>query len=111
MTTQRFVPNPMLAEELKRATFLLDDMQRAAEAIADAARGLAPEEFGDYKDGIEAEAGTDAKGVLGRVNANDWKSGLIEFGAGEGRPVFAPLRKGAEAAGFGTPRGEGSGTE
>jgi hypothetical protein len=94
----KFVPNPLFEQELLRSTLLQDDLQKVAEDIAEKAVAAAPEDDGDYKAGIEAVSGMGEDGVQARVNANDWKSGLIEFGT-EDTPTFAPLRRGAEAAG------------
>lgn len=94
-----FVPNPLLAKELERATFLQDDLARIAENIAQKAKDTAPEDSGDYRDGIEADSGFDSRGVLARVNANDWKSALIEFGTSD-TPPFRVLTRAAESLGY-----------
>lgn len=97
-TRTRFVPNPMLAQEVLRATMLLDDLQAIAENIAEQAVAIAPEDEGDYLRSIEAVSGFDARGVMARVNANDWKAALIEFGTTD-TPVFAPIRRAADRYG------------
>ena len=97
-THSRFVPNPRLGYELLRSTMLIDDVARIAENIADQAKSIAPEDQGDYIASIEAVSGFDSRGVLARVNANDWKAGLIEFGTSD-TPTFAPIRRAAERYG------------
>jgi hypothetical protein len=98
----RYVPNPAQVGELGRSKQLLDELMKRAEEAADKARGLAPVDSGDYRDGIEVDGGVDGSTVVARVNANDWKSGLIEFGTGRPAPTpaYAPLRRGAEQAGL-----------
>ena len=93
--TSRFVRNPMFEAQLKRADFLQDAMLEVAEDIADNAVAIAPVEEGDYRDGIEAVS----EGEGARVNANDWKSGFVEFGT-TNNPAWAPLRRGCESAGL-----------
>jgi hypothetical protein len=77
-------------------------MEETAEEIADEARELAPVDEGDYIAGIEATGGTDSESAMGRVNANDWKSGLVEFGTGSPGPTarYAPLRRAVQQLGL-----------
>jgi hypothetical protein len=95
MATSRFVPNPAFESQLKRADFLQDAMLEVAESIAENAVSVAPVEEGDYREGIEAVS--DGEGAV--VNANDWKSGFVEFGT-TNNPAWAPLRRGCEIAGL-----------
>lgn len=101
----KFVYNKAAEPYLKRSLEMVLAMRTFAEKAAEGARAVAP--VGDsephYVDQIEAVAGGDAKyGALGRVNANKWTSGFIEFGTGPvaPTPAFAPLRRGAESAGL-----------
>lgn len=72
---------------------------KATEAVADRARGFAPVEEGDYRDGIETDMVDGPDGPVGRVNATDWKSHWIEWGS-RNNAVHAPLRRGVRAAGL-----------
>lgn len=94
-----FTPNPFFEGELLRSGMLDDDLMEAAEAIASAARGLAPVDEGDYRDSITAEVGQGDKGVEGNVFSEDYKAGFVEFGTIH-NPAYAPLRRGAEQAGY-----------
>lgn len=65
------------------------DMLRRAESAADAARGSAPVESGEYRDGIRAESATTDRAV-GRVVASAPHSLAVEFGTQNlGRSVDA----------------------
>lgn len=97
--TTKFVPNPAGWAELNRSQQMVDALHEVAEAIVEHAKTLAPHDTGDYRDGIEADAGIDGEVAVGRVNANDWKSGLLEFGT-ENEPAHATLRRAAEAEGL-----------
>ena len=74
-----------------------------AELGAEAAKALAPERTGRYREDITVDVGVSDKGIaMARINANDFKSVWIEFGTGDPGPTeaFAPLRRGCEAAGL-----------
>jgi hypothetical protein len=92
-------PNPMFEKELLRTLILEPDLKQASDDIADAAKAAAPVDEGDYRDGIETETGMGKDGIQGRVNATWWTSHFIEFGTDD-TPTFAPMRRGAEAAGY-----------
>jgi hypothetical protein len=95
----KFIPNPVGIAAVARSAQVAEKLKAVAEAVAENARSVAPELSGDYIDGIAVEAAIDGDSAVGRVNANDWKSALIEFGT-EDTPTFAPLRRGAEGAGL-----------
>jgi len=95
----RFVPSVTGMNALASSEGLEDALKEVAEEIASNARDLAPELSGDYKAGISVVAGEEDGESLARVNANDWKSGLIEFGT-EDTPAFAPLRRAVESVGL-----------
>lgn len=95
----RFVPNPGFLAEFSRSKQLLDVLKGKADEAADNARAVAPVQFGDYQDGIEAVSGIEGGMAVGRVNANHFTSHWIEAGTSD-TPTFAPLRKGAEATGL-----------
>ena len=95
----RFVPNKNGMDALARTTDMQKSMKEYSDSVAESARGIAPELSGDYVDGIESVGGVDNGMAIGRVNANDWKSALIEWGTTD-TPTFAPLRKAAEQQGL-----------
>lgn len=91
----RFVPNPRFEAELKRSTEMRAVVRHGAEAAAKEAKRLAPVDTGEYRASIKVvEAGDDARVVAGAGHA-----GYVEFGTRD-TPVFAPLRRGTEAAGL-----------
>jgi hypothetical protein len=117
-----FIPNPNFAKELTGERAYKEGLAAAAEPAAEAARAIAPvgtvihetkagyvNNPGDYKKSIKIV--TDPRGIrYGRaaatrsgsgvyLTASDWKAWWIEFGTVD-TPVFAPLRRGAVAAGF-----------
>ena len=95
----RFVPNPAFPAQIRRSPLLRPLLEAGAESVAERAREIARAEAydeGDYHDGIEAVVIETDEGLVGRVNANDWKSHLIEFGTVD-TPAFAPLRRALEA--------------
>lgn len=60
----------------------------------------------DYKPSIEGVVDTSGDDVVGRINANDWKSLLIEVhGVNDGRGPLAVLRKAAESLNLRVERG------
>lgn len=99
VSLDRFVLDRLGVAALARTADMLRLVEEKANEVADRARSIAPQDSGDYVDGIEVESGIENDVATGRVNANDWKSGLIEFGT-DHTPAYAPLRKGAEAAGL-----------
>lgn len=95
----RFVPSPSGIAAFASSPALVAALKAVAEEAASNARAIAPEDSGDYIDGIGVDAGVEGGKALARINADDPASGYIEFGT-EDTPTFAPLRRGAEAAGF-----------
>lgn len=105
-----YVPNPNFRSEVMSSVRLAEVLTAAALAVAGSARVLAPVDEGDYRASIEgglAPADTGAAQaarahVVGRVASSDYKANWIEYGTGnpEPTPPFAPLRRGAESAGF-----------
>lgn len=94
--TTTFVPNPVGMAAIAVGVGVQAVLERLGEAIAEGARSAAPEDEGDYIDGIVVEDG-EAPGSK-RVLATDFKSNWIEYGT-EDTPAFAPLRLGADSAG------------
>lgn len=92
----RVVVNPAIEEIIEDEASLALQLHEVASIIAANARLLAPIETGDYKRSIHVEK---IKGDVAVV-ADDWKSNWMEFGTANGTPTYAPLRKGAELAGF-----------
>lgn len=94
-----YIPNPAL-EKLLGATLEMKIMLHdRADEVVKAAKDIAPVSSGDYRDGLDAESGLDKGGMVGRVNANDWKSGFIEFGTST-TPTFAVLRRAIDQVGL-----------
>lgn len=84
-------------KEIGRLPGMVPMLGRVAGAVVAEARRIAPEREGNYKRGLEADAGFDDDGdPVGRANANWFTSHFIEFGTVH-TPVFAPLRKAMES--------------
>lgn len=94
--------NPKAPGELARGAAMGVILKERADAAVAAAKAIAPVESGDYRDGITADIGLDeVRGTLiGRINANDFKSNWVEFGTATGFPAHATLRKAAESVGL-----------
>lgn len=97
--SSRYEPNRRFDEELGRSQELRRFLEREARQVAIRARSEAPVgSSGNYRDGIEGVLADTPTGPVGRVNANDWKSAIIELhGVNDGRGPLAVLRKAAEA--------------
>lgn len=94
-----FTANPQIAQLLMRSEQMkIMLLAQAGRGVAKA-RILAPEQSGDYKRSITAVAGLEGGSMRSRIVAKDFKAGWIEFGTVK-TPAFAPLRRGAEAAGL-----------
>lgn len=83
-----------------RSTQMKDALQQVADEVAKEASALADREAhrsGDYMRGIRgATVGTTAGGLIGQVQATDYKSNWIEFGTAN-QPPKAIVRRAAEA--------------
>lgn len=98
--TNKWVPNPMLEEELKRSAMFVPGLTRVAEAAKNAIVASAPVDSGDFRAGIHVEHGANERGEqVARIVSDDWKSVFIEFGTAE-HPFSAPIRRGIEQAGY-----------
>lgn len=95
----RFRYNPAATAALQRTAAMVETLKIRAEDAADQSRAIAPVETGEYRDSITAEAGISKGFAIGRVNAGKFTAGFLEFGTSD-TPIFAPLRRGAEAAGL-----------
>lgn len=99
-----FLPDPGGIADLLQDQATTDGLSEIAEDIAARAREIAPEDEGDYREGIIVENGVDTEGAYGRVHATWFTSWWIEAGT-EDTPTFAPLRKACDAVGLSlTPR-------
>lgn len=86
---------------IKRGPQMVAVMKDRAEDVEREAKQIARSEAyddGDYHDGLEATAGVDALGAVGRLNAKDFKSHWIEFGplgkrSGGAHVLFRALQK------------------
>lgn len=88
---QKFKRNPRFEEQVRRGVLYDKGLNDVAERVARAARREAPERTGDYRDSIE----TDGRRVL----TTDFAGHIIEWGSVK-TPPYAPLRRGARAAGL-----------
>lgn len=95
----RFRYNPAATAELARTLEMVETLRARAEDAAEESRAIAPVDTGEYRDSITAEAGIEGGFARGRVNAGKFTAGWLEFGTSD-TPTFAPLRRGAEAAGL-----------
>ena len=87
--------DPGFREELEATDEYQGGLARLAETVADAARRVAPERTGHYGRSIKVRR-SDGKVY---VATTDIAGHLIEFGSAK-NPVYAPLRRGARAAGL-----------
>lgn len=98
----RFIPDRTGIAAIGRSEEVREQLEERAREAADRARRIAPALSGDYANSITAVSGVEGSSALARVIADDWKAVFIEFGTGPvaPTPAFAPLRRGAEAAGL-----------
>lgn len=91
-----FFPNKRLAEDLKKEPDYQAAIHGAAAQLAESVRQATPEgATGAAREGIEvAQLGEDTV-----VAQTDFAGHLIEWGS-RNNPPYAPLRRGAQAAGF-----------
>lgn len=99
MSNVRYVPNRSGLDALKRTTDMLKFLEDRAQEAANAAKSYSPIRTANYLESIGATSKVDGGEARGYVYAKDFKALWIEFGT-EDTPTFAPLRKGAEAAGL-----------
>ena len=104
-----FIPDKGGIAELARDAGIASHLGEVAELAAARVLEIAPEDEGDYKDGIKTDFGVDERGAYGRVNAFDYKSWWIEMGTVD-TPAFAPLRTAVESLGL-TITGDGTAIE
>lgn len=85
-----YVPKPGFEEAFLRTGGVRDMLDEVTEQVAEEARRLAP--FDWFRKGIESEVGTEDGQLIGRVNANDWRSHFWEFGTikHDARPALRP---------------------
>lgn len=78
---------PDFEEELLHSQPVRAVLEDRTQAVAERASRLAPDDptttGSDLHTNITADIGLDARGWVGRVNANDWKAGFWEFGTSE----------------------------
>jgi hypothetical protein len=87
----RFRRNAALERDLKRSTAYEEYLAGKAEEVAQAARDAAPVDTGHYRRSIKTDGHI--------VYTDDVAGHLIEFGSAK-NPPYAPLRRGAHAAGL-----------
>lgn len=94
-----YKPDEAATQMLGRTTEMMKFVEGLAATAARSAQAIAPVLTGAYKDSIRSEARILEGKATGLVIAEDFKAAWIEFGT-ETNPTYAPLRKGAEAAGL-----------
>jgi hypothetical protein len=99
--TARFVANPQAQGLLGRTPQMAALLKDRAEQVARVVRQIGPRgDSGEhYVDMIETDVGVEGPTLIGRVSANKFTSGFIEFGTVR-TPAFAPLRRAVEAVGL-----------
>jgi hypothetical protein len=104
----RFIPDRTGIAAIGRTEDVRRHLEAAANEAAQQAKAIAPTDTFDYRDSINVVSGVEGATALARINADDWKSVFIEFGTGPvaPTPAYAPLRRGAEAAGLDLREGE-----
>ena len=86
-TRVRVVIRPGFERDLRRSREVLEQVDRAASAGVEVAKGIAPAATGAYRDGIELDSAA-ARGELpARIVATDHKSNWVEFGTGAPGPT------------------------
>lgn len=90
-----FKPNPKGFQELEADPKFQGGLAGETERAVTAAKALAPVAEGDYRNSIRVVK--DGKAVY--LSAFDYKAWWIEAGTVD-TPIFAPLRRGAQAAGL-----------
>lgn len=104
-STVTFIPNQAGIAVIDQTPQMVAGMKHFAEQIADGVRSVAPvDDDADehYIDMLEVEADIEDGRATGHVIAMKFTALFLEFGTGAPgpTPAFAPLRRGAEAAGF-----------
>ena len=104
-TSTHFIPNRAGLLEIQRTVQMVKGMEAFAEKIVDGVRSVAPvDEDADahYIDMLEVESGIESGVATAHVIAMKFTALFLEFGTGAPgpTPAFAPLRRGAESAGF-----------
>lgn len=94
----KFVPNPIATKLLGRTPEMAGFLKLKADAAVEVAKGIAPEESGDYKDGIEAHEGVYGDTVAASIAGHDYKTLWIELGTSQ-RAAQAVLRRSVESVG------------
>jgi len=95
----RFRPNPGFVDQLERSAKFAAFLKGLAEVGARKAQSLAKAEAydsGDYAKGIKGEVGFSPTGLVGRINAHDFKSGILEVHGTQGGRGRGILRRSAE---------------
>lgn len=107
-----FIPNRAGIAAIDQTAQMVEGMKTFAEKIIEGVRSVAPVGSGaggHYVDMLEVEADVESGVATGHVVAMKFTALWLEFGTGAPgpTPAFAPLRRGAEAAGFRVTGGKG----
>ena len=104
-TSTHFIPNRAGLLAIQQTVEMVKGMEKFAEQIVDGVKGVAPVDADadeHYIDMLEVESGVESGVATAHVIAMKFTALFLEFGTGAPgpTPAFAPLRRGAEAAGF-----------
>jgi hypothetical protein len=94
----KFVPNPESTKLFGRTPAMQAFLKVKAEAALQVAQDIAPEESGDYKEGLEVHEGTYGGMAAASLAGHDYKTLWIELGTSQ-RPAEAVLRRAVESVG------------
>jgi hypothetical protein len=86
---------PSVEPQIRAMPGVVAVIEDDAQAIAEAARGLAPVRTGRYKASISAALERGSEGAVGRVSATAPYAIYIEFGTND-TPTFRPITAAAE---------------
>lgn len=91
----RFVANPLAAEQMRRDPHFRFGMALIAHDVAEHVKSFAPEGTGAFHDSIDS----DSDGEQTVVRSTDFAAHLIEFGS-VNNPAYAPFRRAIATVGL-----------
>lgn len=99
MATARFELNRGFEAELLRDVHVAHLLDALAEEGAEVYRDGVPVAEGDLRDSVFGDVALTERGWIGRIGAEDWKAGIIEFGTSLRAPDGS-LRRAIESLGL-----------
>ncbi len=94
-----FKYNHAVETAIRRSTQMREVLAVKSDAGAEAARAAAPVRTGAYRDSIHGDVVMSVDGFRGRIIADDWKAGFVEWGTIH-NAAHHPLQRGARAVGL-----------